>query len=201
MDNSESNSQADAIKTECFNEKDSKHLSNSCSNDEKFIESAESRYFLEKIKPKADNSDSTKNFNQLLQRNLQVANKRCQKHDNSIHPNKGDNSESIVRDIDSSLDQTEKKSRKKKFANWLDEQDKSKYEKPLSKIESFHTIPKKSSKVAINKKNEKKTNNRFDGMSEEDVMKKVLPDHLAYGLDILIVGTHLLELDLINRRT
>ncbi|XP_067126016.1 uncharacterized protein Tdg [Centruroides vittatus] len=34
----------------------------------------------------------------------------------------------------------------------------------------------------------KKKIDRFDGMSEEDVMKRTLPDHLIPGLDILIIG-------------
>lgn len=34
----------------------------------------------------------------------------------------------------------------------------------------------------------KKKVDRFDGMSEEDVMKRTLPDHLIPGLDIVIIG-------------
>ena len=36
----------------------------------------------------------------------------------------------------------------------------------------------------------KKKRNRFNGMTEEEVLKRKLPDRLAHGLDILIVSDH-----------
>lgn len=36
---------------------------------------------------------------------------------------------------------------------------------------------------------QRKRMDRFDGMPEEEVMKKSLPDHLSHGLDIVIVST------------
>lgn len=35
---------------------------------------------------------------------------------------------------------------------------------------------------------QRKRMDRFDGMPEEEVMKKSLPDHLSHGLDIVIVS-------------
>jgi len=35
----------------------------------------------------------------------------------------------------------------------------------------------------------RKKRDRFNGMTEEEVLKKTLPDHLIPGLDIIIVST------------
>lgn len=37
---------------------------------------------------------------------------------------------------------------------------------------------------------ERKKHDRFDGMPEEEVSKRVLPDHLTNNLDIIIVSPH-----------
>lgn len=36
---------------------------------------------------------------------------------------------------------------------------------------------------------ERKKHDRFNGMSEEEVSRRTLPDHLAENLDIIIVST------------
>jgi hypothetical protein len=40
---------------------------------------------------------------------------------------------------------------------------------------------------------ERKKHDRFNGMPEEEVSKRTLPDHLALNLDIVIVSTPLSE--------
>lgn len=37
---------------------------------------------------------------------------------------------------------------------------------------------------------ERKKHDRFNGMTEEEVQKRTLPDHLTPNLDIIIVSTH-----------
>ena len=39
-------------------------------------------------------------------------------------------------------------------------------------------------------KKQRRKHNRFNGMSEEDVMKRLLPDLIMPDLDILIVSSH-----------
>ena len=39
----------------------------------------------------------------------------------------------------------------------------------------------------------RKKRNRFNGMTEEEVLKKTLPDHVAYNLDIIIVSIELMN--------
>ena len=48
-------------------------------------------------------------------------------------------------------------------------------------------VPIKQEKITGMLK-ERKKRDRFKGMSEEEVLKRVLPDHLAPGLDIVIVS-------------
>ncbi|CAG2158778.1 unnamed protein product [Oppiella nova] len=55
---------------------------------------------------------------------------------------------------------------------------------------SVQTETKCGDKCVDKRKKERKNNfeNRFNGLSECELKKKTLPDHLAYDLDVLIVG-------------
>lgn len=43
--------------------------------------------------------------------------------------------------------------------------------------------------AAVRPVKERKKHDRFNGMSEEEVSRRTLPDHLAENLDIIIVST------------
>ena len=44
--------------------------------------------------------------------------------------------------------------------------------------------------VGYIKAKERKKHDRFNGMSEEEIVKRILPDHLCENLDIVIVSVN-----------
>lgn len=47
-----------------------------------------------------------------------------------------------------------------------------------------------NSMTGFSKTKERKKHDRFNGMSEEEVVKRILPDHLCDNLDIVIVSVN-----------